>query len=191
MSEPFLASIDDLATKTRRSATDAGLVLALRRATDRFIAECGHRDGDGNYVLFRVVDDVVYVSGTGGDTLLLPSAPVVGQPAVAIDGQGIDAPAFQVGRRTGLLRAVGGYWPDGLENIAVTYTHGFLPEKVPGDIADAVLEHAETLFRTAAHVQQEGALSQSVGNFAAAMVGTTQKWADAVERHGLNRGDRA
>lgn len=191
MAEPFLAKIDDLATKTGRAVDDARLILALRRATDRFIGECGHRDGEGNFVLFRVVDDVAYVSGDGGDTLLLPSAPIIGQPSVAIDGGAPTAVGFQTGRRAGILRAVGGYWPAGLENIAVTYTHGYDPAKVPGDIADAVLEHAETLYRAQAHVQQEGALSQSAGYFAAALVGTTQKWADAVARHSLNRGDRA
>lgn len=186
-----LARIDDLATKTGRPAADTRLILALRRATDRFIGDCGHRDGNGDFCLFRVVDDVVFVSGDGSDTLRLPSAPVVAVSAVTVGGAALVPADFQIGRRIGVLRRVGGYWPAGLENVEVTYTHGIDPAKVPGDIADAVLEHAETVFRAQAHVQQEAALSQSQGFFAAAMVGTTQKWVDAVNRYSLNRGDNS
>ena len=186
-----LANIDELATMTRMPATDARLVAALRRASDRFTAACEHRDGDGNYCLLLVTDDEVRVSGRGTDTLLLPSAPVRAVASVRVGGQLLQPAEYQVGSRIGVLRRVNGTWPDGLENIEVTYTHGYPADKVPGDISDAVLEHAATLATSSAHVQQESAMSKSAGYFAAAMVGTTQKWVDAVDRHSLNRGDQA
>lgn len=184
-----LAAIGDLATITGRPAADAHLVLALRRASDRFTGDCLHQNGAGAPCLILEEDDTVDLDGDGSDTLLLPAGPVVGTPTVMVDGSPVTA--FQVNRRAAILRRTGGYWPRGLGNISVTYSHGFAADKVPGDIADAVLEHAATLATTMAHIQQEGGLSQSATNFAAAQVGVTQKWADTVARYQMNRGDRA
>lgn len=185
-----LAAIADLATQTGLPAADPRLELALRRATDRFIGECNHRNGNDEPCLFREADDEIYVDGSGGETLLLPAGPIVGIPTVFVDGVVLGG-TFQVNRRAAILRRIGGVWPRGLGNILVTYTHGFEESKIPGDISDAVLEHAATLATTMAHIQQEGGLSQSVTNFAAAQVGVTQKWVDTVQRYQLNRGDRA
>lgn len=186
-----LASIDDLAAATGLPADDARLVLALRRATDRFISDCGHRDGSGAFTLFRVEGDVVDLNGTGTDTLLLPAAPVVGNVGVAIAGVSAGANAYTgLDRRAGVLRRAS-RWPEGLGNITITYSHGFLPDQVPGDIQSAVIERATMLALTHAHVSQESGISQSQTNFAQATVGVTQEWADAVNRYSLNRGDRS
>lgn len=175
---PLLGSVDDLATHTRLPADSDRLKLAMRRATDRFIGEVGHP-------LLLVEDDTVELDGNGMHILHLPAAPVKGRPTVVVDGEEIDD--FQISRRHGILRRTRGRWPHGLGNVEVTYSHGY--KDVPGDVSDAVLEHAATIATSLAHVQQESAGSNSVGFGTTAAVGVTQKWADAVERYRLNTGD--
>lgn len=181
----ILASIDDLAAQTGLPAADPRLVSALSRASGRFIADVGHKRGDGTFCLLREEADAVDLNGTGTDTLLLPSAPVVGNVGVAIAGVSAGANAYTgLDRRAGILRRAQG-WPEGLGNITITYSHGYLPGQVPADIQSAVLERAAMLATTQAHVSQESGLSQSVSNFAQATVGVTQEWADAVNRYSL------
>jgi hypothetical protein len=134
------------------------------------------------------VDDVIWLDGNGTDTLLLPAAPV-SSITVELNGQPLAAGSgYKISRRAGILRRPGG-WPDDLENIQVTYTHGWVT--IPGDIADAVLEQAATQALVLAHIASETALGQSLTYGAQAMVGVTQKWSDAVEKYSLGRGDRS
>lgn len=174
----LLADVGDLATHTGLPKDSDRLQLAIRRATDRFIAEIGHP-------LLLVEDDTVELDGTGLPVLHLPAAPVKGRPTVKVNGAEVDD--YQMSRRAGILLRTGGRWPRGLGNIEVTYTHGV--EEPPGDVVDAVLEHAATIATSLAHVQQESAGSNSIGFGTRAVVGVTQKWADTVERHRLNTGD--
>ena len=76
-----------------------------------------------------------------------------------------------------------GWFPEGLGNVKVTYDHGWA--EIPGDVQDAVLEHAATLARVLAHLQQNSAGSTQESYGQAAMVGTTAKWADTVARYSL------
>ncbi|MBO0596586.1 mobile element protein [Nesterenkonia sp. E16_7] len=176
----LLADPADLAVHTRLPADSPRLELAVRRASDRFIGEVGHP-------VVRVEDDTVELDGNGRQVLHLPAAPIEGTPTVSIDGDTITD--FQLSLRHGILRRRDGRWPSGLGNIEVTYTHGH--RTIPGDIADAVLEHAATIATSLAHVQQESAGSNSVGFGTQAAVGVTQKWSDTVARHQLNTGDSA
>lgn len=186
MSEPtpaageYLADPADLALKLGVPADDARLLLALRRAGDRF-------EGAIGYPVRLVTDDVEHVSGDGTDTLLLRCRPIVGQPAVKVDGVAVTD--FSVGRHSGILRRKNrACWPDDLDNVEVTYSHGW--DQVPGDIQDAVLEQAETQYLTVVAYQSRSAGSESVTYSALAAVGVTQRWTDAVNRYAF-RGDRS
>jgi hypothetical protein len=177
---PPLADVNDLAVLVQLPSTDPRLPLAIRRASDRF-------RGAVHHPVHLVTDDVTYVSGDGSRTLLLPAAPVVGSVAIVVtdlDGTTtLDPSLYQIGRRNGIITRTDNHgWPVGLENIEVTYTHGYDP--VPGEISDAVLDQAAAIAMTLAHVQQESGGSQS----ASYRTGVNQNWTDMVTKYSL--GDR-
>jgi hypothetical protein len=172
--------------------TSPKIELAARRATDRFIGEIGRP--------LHQRTETVLLNGTGTRTLLLPGAPVTTITAVVVAGATYaphvegTAPApetYQVDLGAGILRAGNGVWPEGLGNIAVTYTTGYAGiDDVPGDIQDAVLEHAATIATVMAHLQQESGGSTSATYGQTALVGTTAKWVQAVEKYKLQGATR-
>lgn len=175
MPEPtYLAEPGQLATLTGLEPTSPKLLLALERASNRFRDAVGHP-------VHLVTDDVIWLDGDGTDTLLLPAAPFT-TITVKVDGAAVTD--FTPQRRSGILRR-SGHWPDGLENIEVTYTHGYA--EIPGGVVDAVLEQAEMQAMVPGYVESEAALNQSVKY----TVGVTQRWTDAVEKYSLGRGDRS
>jgi hypothetical protein len=178
MAEPILlAALTDLKTLLDgEPVSDAALTLALQRASDRFRGLVGHP-------VHLVTAERIWLGGDGTAVLLLPAAPVT-DITVTVDGRQLTPADFEIARRHGILRRKGGQaWPRGLDNIEIVYSHGY--ETIPGMIADAVLEHAATLALVHAHVQQESAGSISASYGAAATIGTTQKWADAVNAYRL------
>lgn len=177
----YLANLSDLATKVRKPANDPNVELALRNSSGRFAGAVG-------YPVSKVENDVAWLNGNGTSTLLLRARPVEVHEVEA-DGVVLDPGDYWQDRDSGIIRLKGGGWfPDGLGNIKVTYTHGWDP--IPEDIQDAVLEHAATMARVLAHLQQNSAGSTQESYGQAAMVGVTQKWSDVVAKYSLN-GDRA
>lgn len=171
----LLAAPSDLATRLDGiDETDPKLIDALRRLSDRFRGEVGHH-------VSLVVDETIYLSGKGGRGLLLPATPIVGNPTVRIDGTVVPASHYEVGRRDGILRHRTG-WPEGLENIEVTYTHGY--SQIPGDIADAILEMAELFFSMTVGIESVTTASESV-KIANSLIngGTTSTWSNVVAKY--------
>lgn len=175
----LLASLADLAVLTRLPANNPRVELALRRASSRF-------EGSIEYSLGYVENDVFQLNGDGTRILQVPALPIIGAVSVQINNEAdpVLSDDFEINRGTGQLSLVCDYWPAGLGNIEVTYSHGYEDsEDVPGDIQDAVLEHAVTICLTYAHIQQNSAGSAQESYIQAAMVGVTQKWVDTVERY--------
>lgn len=175
----LLASLPDLATLTRLPSNSPRVELALKRASSRF-------EGEVEYRLGRVVNDVVQLDGTGTQLLQLPALPVIGDIVVQINNETdpVAADDYELNRRTGQLKLVADRWPCGVGNVQVTFSHGYATvEDVPGDIQDAVLEHAVTLALTFAHIQQNSAGSAQESYIQAALVGVTQKWVRTVDRY--------
>lgn len=182
MAEMYLAKPEDLGTLVKLPASDPRVVLALKRASNRF-------RGAVHYPVHKVVDDSIVLDGDGTPALHLPAAPVTAL-TVTVGGRlltpGVD---YQLNRKNGVLRRIGGVWPDALESVAVVYTHGW--DTIPGDIEDAVLEQASVQAKQLINVQQESAGSTSVTYGALATVGVTAKWSEAVAKHSLGSGDRS
>lgn len=184
MATATLAKPADLAILLDRSAGDADLLLALRRASDAFAGAVGHP-------VVQVVDDTIALRGRGSTELLLPARPVAAA-AVALPGAGgalevasedPDAPLV-LDRRLGILTRSAG-WPAGL--MLVTYTHGYPDDAIPGDIQDVVLERA-------VHIAETLGVYRTTGPFTvtdAAAGGVTQRWSDTVARYTVGVGDRA
>lgn len=177
-----LARREDLALRLKASKDDPDLVLSLTRASARFEGEIG-------YPVMQVRDEVVYLHGRGTRVLHLPAVPIAGDLVVKVDGTVIPATGYAVGRSDGILERRDRPWPRGLDNVEVTYTHGY--ESVPGDIADAVLEQAEAIHRVLPAVASAAAGRENISFFATASSGVTQRWSDAVKRYSLSGGDDA
>lgn len=171
----YLAESSELATLTRLPANDPELLLGLKRASDRFRGAVG-------FPVHRVTGDTAELNGNGTSTLLLPAL-AVDVHSVSVDGQLLPATSYSVDKSAGILRRKDGVWPDDLGNVVVGYDHGW--ESIPGDIQDAVLEHAATVALVLTHLQQNSAGSVQESYGAAAMVGITAKWADAVARYSV------
>lgn len=171
----LLAAPSDLAVRLDGiDEDDPKLIDALRRLSNRFRGEVGHH-------ISLVVDETIYLSGTGARGLLLPATPIVSTPTVRIDGKTVPATDYEIGRTAGILRHRTG-WPDGLENIEITYTHGY--SQIPGDIADAILEMAEAFFNMTAGIEQVTSGSESV-KIANSLIngGATSSWSNAVAKY--------
>ena len=175
---PLLASPADLAVRLHVGSTDPDLLLALQRASGRFVGEAGHP-------IVLVENDETWLSGQDARTLLLPAFPVIGTPTIKIDGGPVTD--WEIGRERGILRRKGGVWPDGLDNIHITWTHGWA--EIPADIQDAVLEQAETQFHAIAAIASTSAGGESITFSAQASLGVTNRWSDTVARYRVGGGE--
>ncbi len=124
------------------SSSDVSAVQAITDATAVIKAYC-------NQEIVQVEDDVEYFDGGYGDKLYLSQLPVVSVKSVLVDGASlIDGADFKTNRKKGIVYRLNGQrWPDGVENIEVTYTHGY---EHPPEVARIVC------MRVAARVYQAG-----------------------------------
>lgn len=175
-----LALATDLAAKLGVPAEDGKLLLALSRASERF-------RGAVHHPVSLVENEQIELDGNGTYSLLLPAAPIVGTPTVKVAGAAVYD--FSISRSRGMLRRRGAVWPDDLGNIEITYSHGL--DKIPGYVQDAVLEQAELQYQILPGIAQMTLSGESFAFGSQATVGVTQRWADAVARQQLNRGDRS
>lgn len=175
---PLLASPADLAVRLHVASTDTDLILALQRASGRFIGAVGHQ-------IALIENDESWLSGQCSRTILLPAFPVIGTPTIEIDGEAFTD--WEIGREKGILRRKDGEWPNGLDNIRIQWTHGY--SEIPADIQDAVLEHAETQYHSIAAIASTSAGGESITFSAQAAIGVTTRWSEAVARYHLGGGE--
>jgi hypothetical protein len=176
-----LAAESDLALITRLPADSPKLTLALTRASERFRGRVHHN--------VTTTTGTLVLVGNGASKLLLPGIELRAITAVRVDGAAVTD--FRLLRRTGVLvREPYAVWPKDYE-VEVDCTYGFEPDEIPGDIKDAVLEHAATIALSLAHLQQESAGASSAGYNQNATTGTTQKWVEAVNRYQVGEGDES
>lgn len=165
----FLATPEDLGVLVRKPSSDPKIRLALKLSSGRF------RDAVG-YPVSLVTNDVLTRLGDGTDTMFLKAAPV---SAVAVTSGGVVIPpeTYMLDAEAGILYGVSGVW-NWRTPFTITYTHGYA--NIPEGIQGAVLEHATTIHKAFAHVQQETAGTNNASYAMAATVGVTQKWTDTV-----------
>ncbi|MFD9107144.1 mobile element protein [Streptomyces bottropensis] len=176
---PYLADPSELAEFLDLPADDVRMLAALRAATRRFRGQVRHP-------VSLVTDDTSYLDGSGQAVLRLPACPVVAVHSVLVDGE--ELTGVKVRRQAGLLLHPGGCWPEWSE-VTVSWDHGLDP--VPGEVSEAVIDQARTIYRTDPAIQQVTTGTESVSFAVTAAVGITEQWRAAVEAHRLNRGDDA
>lgn len=169
----YLADPAELADRLGVAETDPSMLSALRSATARFRAAVRHP-------VSLIENDTVLLDGDGSRSLVLPAAPVVSVSTVHVGDHEVSDYRWS---RAGLLRRDAG-WPDELGVVEVTYSHGHDP--IPEEIADVVLNAAETAFTGAQDVA-----SMTVGGQQVTFrQGTSATWSTVVDLYRLNRGDR-
>lgn len=113
--------------------------------------------------LEEVLGDVVILEGNGRDVLLLPEFPVSALTNVVIEDDtfdGTDDDNVRVVEAGLMYRLDGGTWTGGIQNITVTYSHGYADSDEAWDaIKVVVLSVAGRLF------EQGGASSENLGGY--------------------------
>lgn len=160
MAEPFVSSQDLVDYLGRGTATDPGMIIAADAACDtvRAIAER----------TFNAGTSTVTLDGTGTDALLLPELPVTAAGTVTVAGSAVTD--FVLNGNGILFRKASTSdvdyvdsvrtlkWPEGRQNIAVTYEHGYANADLPRDVRMVALAIASRL------VVQGVAIEESLGD---------------------------
>lgn len=115
---------------------DDALLNSLIESASAFVAQYLSRQIEQGQV-------TEYFSGRGRDALILSEGPIASIDAVVADDQPLPA---SLDKSTGWKEAggwllyVNGRWPEGRQNIVVTYTAGYAPGSIPADIEQAVID---------------------------------------------------
>lgn len=121
-------------------------------ALDRASASVATSAGRFGATISEVADDVEVLDSHGGKELLLKHWPVTDVSAVTVDGTD---PDYWEWSRTGrLARTSGKYWPAGLREVTVTYTHGFPADEIPDEIKTVTLAVAARIVANPQSLQQ-------------------------------------
>ncbi|WP_331445862.1 mobile element protein [Streptomyces xanthochromogenes] len=170
----FLAEPAELASWLGTAENDPKTLNALRAATRRFRGAVGHD--------VTLATDTVVLDGNGREALLLPVWPATEVASVDLDGEALVDGTDYAWSEAGILRRLcRRCWPDSLRCLTVTYSHGW--ETVPGEIQEAVIDQARSMFYVRPGVQSMTTGAQSVSYGAQASVGVTDQWSQAVARH--------
>jgi hypothetical protein len=157
--------------------TDVQAILALSNAEALVRTYC-----DQSFDLEE--DDIVLLDGTGTRSLLLPQLPAIGVTSVStfddddIETQ-LDPTDYVLAGDNGILwRTHRDAWPRGIQNISVTYDHGF--ETLPSDLLNAIMV-----------IASRGLSSSAGGEVQAEAIGTySVTYADSTSGGGLQDGER-
>lgn len=118
-------------------AKEASAARAITEATAVIVNYC-------RQALEQTEDDEVTLDGTGTSKLLLPELPATAVDSVVEDDDELDSDEFKLGQH-GILHRVGAAWPRGVQNIVVTYTHGY--ETIPDDVASICVRAAARAYQ--------------------------------------------
>jgi len=166
MGVPFISQ-QDLSDRLGRDVTsDPGALSAVDAACE-ICREIAEQDFD------QVIGDTITLDGSGTDTLILPERPVFGAGTIVVNGQleTIGASFTPNGLLyRGSAGGWGGYtagfgwagairptWPQGRQNVQVTYDHGYGTANMPRAVREVALQIAMRL------VVQGAAIAETVG----------------------------
>jgi hypothetical protein len=137
--DPFV-TVQDLSDRLGRDVTtDPGAISAVDSACQICRSEA-EQD-------FNAGTAIVTLDGTGSDALILAQRPVGTVTSVVVNGGTVtDWTLAETGM---LFRGTAGasswtrpVWPQGRQNVQVTYTHGYATLTVPADVCEVALQLA-------------------------------------------------
>lgn len=156
MPDPFITTTDMSDYLGRDVTDDPGALIALDAACDT-VRTFAERD-------FNRTTGTVTLDGTGTDSLLLPQLPVNSAGTVSVDGTAVTD--YTLNSNGILFRGsvsaegaayTASKWPEGRQNIVVTYDYGYDPADLPRDVRMVALSLASRL------VVQGVAVEESIG----------------------------
>ncbi len=120
-----------------------------------------------NQYISYVQDDEVVFDGQGGTKLFLPELPVVSVKTVVEDDVELESGVDYKLGANGVLHRLGAEWPEGIQNISVTYTHGYgtIPEDIVLVCTRAAARTYQAGLRAAEMAGVPGVSSKSLGDF--------------------------
>ena len=161
------AAVTDIESFLQVDITTAVQLASANRALTE--ASAAIRNYDRQY-LERIDDEDITLDSTGGTRLFLPELPVLNVSKVVEDGvtltQGDD---YKLGQH-GILHRVDQKWAEGIQNITITYTHGY--NVIPDDIVAVCTRAASRAYQAGLRAADSdglmGVASKSLGDFSVA-----------------------
>lgn len=101
----------------------------------------------------EVEDDEATLDGTGTSKLLLPQLPVTEVTEVLVDDEALESDDYVLGQH-GILHRVGARWPAGIQNVIVTYSHGY--DEIPADVAAICARAAGRAYQAGLRAEESG-----------------------------------
>ncbi len=131
----------------------AAKAASAQRAIDAATAEI---QDHCRQTLSRVENDEISLDVAPGQTrLLLPELPVVAVQAVTEAGRPLQEGTDYVLGQHGMLHRIGRPWAAGIQNVTVTYTHGYAT--LPGTLVDICKRSAARAYQAGLRAEaQEG-----------------------------------
>jgi hypothetical protein len=139
-------------TVTGSPATPATGTITARGDNDIILTRIGDRVSEqlerATSRIFKKREDISEtLNGHGRAALYLRFFPIIGTPAVLLDGVAIDTTLYVVEADRGCLRMKGtGVWAPGVGNLAVTYDAGYEDDDIPADAIALGLDMAKFFF---------------------------------------------
>jgi hypothetical protein len=154
---------------------NAGLITTglLQDSIDRALreADAAIRNYTNQYLSF-VEDDTVTIDG-GGRVIFLPQLPVTEVVSIEEDGEALTVTDDYIVGRYGVIHRVGRRWATGIQNIVVTYSHGY--ESIPQDITDIATRAASRAYQAGLKAADTagvpGVQSKTLGDFSVTFAG--------------------
>jgi len=137
-----------------RALTEAS--VAIRNYTRQFLE--------------RVDNEVITLDSNGGTRLFLPELPVLEVTEVIEDGETlIEDDDYKLGQH-GILHRVDQKWSEGIQNITITYSHGY--DVIPDDVVAVCTRAASRAYQAGLRAADSdgvmGVASKSLGDFSVA-----------------------
>ena len=161
------ATVEDVESFLQVDIDETLQIIATERALTE--ASAAIRNYTRQY-LEQVDDDVITLDSPGGYRLFLSELPVIDVTKVVEDGvtltQGDD---YKLGQH-GILHRIDQKWAAGIQNITITYSHGF--GDIPDDIVAICTRAASRAYQAGVRAADSdglmGVASKSLGDFSVA-----------------------
>ena len=143
----MFCSVEDVKQFLQIEISESDAVASCERA----IAEATEAiRNDTHQQISRVSGESITIDCMGGSRIFLPELPVISVSAVVENDIELDSDEYKLGQH-GILYRVNRNWSAGVQNVTITYTHGYAT--IPDDIVGVCV-------RSAARVYQAGLKSK-------------------------------
>ncbi len=161
------ATIQDIEDFLQMDITDPAKVLSAQRALAE--ASAAIRNYTRQY-LEKVDDEAITLDSAGGYRLFLPELPVISIDSVVEDSETLVAiDDYKLGQH-GILHRIDQKWAEGIQNITITYTHGYAT--IPDDIVAVCTRAASRAYQAGLKAADSdgiaGVASKQLGDFSVA-----------------------